>query len=73
MRTSFLSLLSFAALVLGSLDSAAAATLTQSEIKKFKGTYEGRISGITSPNNAINGPAKVKVTGKSRELIPVLF
>jgi len=73
MRTSFLFLLSFAALVLGSLDSAAAATLTQSEIKKFKGTYEGRISGITSPNNAINGPAMVKVTGKNRELIPVLF
>jgi hypothetical protein len=73
MKTTFFLLLSLTALVLGSLESVAAATLKQSDIKKFKGTYEGRISGITNPNNAINGPAKVKVTGKSRELVPVLF
>ncbi|PAW64367.1 MAG: hypothetical protein B9S36_02705 [Verrucomicrobiia bacterium Tous-C2TDCM] len=74
MKAPFSTLLLFSsALAVVSVGPLAAATLKQSEIKKFKGTYEGRISGITSPNNAVNGPAKVKVTGKSRELIPVLF
>jgi hypothetical protein len=77
MKTSFLLLLSVTALVLGSLDSASAATLTQSEIKKFKGTYAGRISGIagnvSQPNNATTFDAEIKVTGKRREALPVLI
>ncbi len=65
--------LSLAALVFGAAATTSAAPLKQRDIKKFKGTYEGTVSGITNPNNAVSGVVKVKVTGKRRELVPLLF
>lgn len=77
MRILLLLFLAFAALFLGSAKSASAATLKQSDIKKFKGVYAGRISGIAGnvslPNNATTFVAEVKVTGKRREALPVLI
>ena len=77
MKTNFLLLLSFICLVLGSGESASAATLKQSDIKKFKGIYAGRISGIAGnvslPNNSTTFDAEIKVTGKRREAVPVLI
>lgn len=64
-------------LVLVSGVSASAATLKKSEIKKFKGVYAGRISGIAGnmslPNNSTTFDAEIKVTGKRREALPVLI
>lgn len=52
-------------------------TLGKREVKKFKGTYEGEISGIAGnaslPNNSTRFNAQVKVTGKSRERLPALI
>lgn len=76
MKTSLLLLFFLAALVLV-LPGASAAPLKQSEIKKFKGVYAGRISGIAGnvsvPNNATTFDAEIKVTGKRREALPVLI
>lgn len=77
MKTFLLLFLSLSFLVLGSLDSVSAATLKQSDIKKFKGTYAGRITGIAGnvslPNNSTTFDAEIKVTGKRREAVPVLI
>ena len=52
-------------------------TLSKREVKKFKGTYEGEISGIAGnaslPNNSTRFTAEVKMTGKSRERLPALI
>lgn len=52
-------------------------TLSKREVKKFKGNYEGEISGIagntTLPNNSTRFTAQVKVSGKSRERLPALI
>ena len=67
----------FAVLAPGLCGSASAATLKKSEIKKFKGTYAGEISGIAGnvslPNNSTRFVAEITVTGKRREALPVDF
>jgi len=77
MKSFSLLLLSFAVLLLGSSSMVSAAPLKQSEIKKFKGIYAGRITGIAGnvsmPNNSTTFDAEIKFTGKRREALPVLI
>lgn len=77
MKSFSLLLLSFAVLLLGSSSTVSAAPLKQSEIKKFKGIYAGRITGIAGnvsmPNNSTTFDAEIKFTGKRREALPVLI
>jgi hypothetical protein len=55
------------------VDSAGAQTLTQKQIKKFKGEYVGFVTGIagstTNETRPVTFETAVKFTGKSREFL----